>query len=118
MKLISLKLPDLPYLGSTGLTQCDRPNANLLGWSVRVRGLAVFLVSPPGWAPGVPLPNRKPDGPRRQFGPLSGVVLEWEGDDAPESMQKYDSLPMMPPAPAISDEELERATAPKKAVAR
>lgn len=114
MKLVSILLPSLPWMGSTGHVMCEKPPAALVGWSVRVRGLATFLVSPPGWKSGLPITQRKADGPRFQFGPLAGVVLGWEGDDPPEAMQKYDSEPMgQSAAPEISDEELERATAPK-----
>ncbi len=114
MKLVSLKLPDLPYLGSMSHFALARPDARMIGWSVKVRGLATFLVSPPGWEPGLPLPNRKADGPRRVFGPLEGVVLVWEGDGAVDALKSYDSEPMgAVEVPALSEDEMERVTAPK-----
>lgn len=119
MKLVSIKLPDLPILRSQSHFNCDAPPEILRGWSVKVRGRAVFLVSPPGWLPGQPAAIRK-HGERRIFGPLEAgtdCVLQWEGDDV-DACVKYDGEPMGV-AVQISDEELERATAPKsKAVAR
>jgi hypothetical protein len=118
MKLLSLKLPDLPLLGSPSHFYTNAPPNNLRGWSVKVRGRAVFLVSPPGWEPGKPLANLDPKGARRTVGPLEAgkeCVLFWEGGDV-DAVAKYDGDPMGAPLePVLSDEEIERATAPRKA---
>ena len=113
MKLLSIKLPDLPILGSQSHFYCDKPNAPLKGWSVHVRGPVVFLVSPPGWMPGEPSARFDPKGPRRMVGPLRDCVLFWEGGDV-DAAQKYDGEPMGMPVEVLSDEEMERATAPRK----
>lgn len=117
MKLLSVKLPDLPHFGSTGLTVCDNPPALLKGFAVCVRGRAVFLVSPAGWEPGVPITSRKANGPKRTFGPLDGCILHWEGADV-DGVAKYDGQPMGVPVEVLSDEDLERATAPKAVAKR
>lgn len=119
MKLVSIKLPDLPILRSQSHFNCGTPPELLRGFSVRVRGRAVFLVSPPGWLPGQPDAIRPPTGPRRTFGPLEAgadCVLQWEGDDV-DACVKYDGEPMGWTAEQIA-EELERATAPVKAAAK
>ena len=119
MKLLSIKLPDLPILRSQSHFFCDRPPEVLRGWSVKVRGRAVFLVSPRGWAHGETGAQRNVNGPRRTFGPLEAgkdCVLLWDGDDV-DSLAKYDGDPMGWTQEQI-DEELERATAPKKTAAR
>lgn len=123
MKLISIRLPDLPILRSQSHFLCSAPPAILKGFSVRVRGRAVFLVSPRGWASDVNEHQRNKDGPRRTFGPLEAgtdCVLQWEGDDV-EACAKYDGDPMGWTQEQIDAErevEMERATAPKVAVKR
>jgi len=121
MKLVSIKLPDLPILRSQSHFNCATPPEILRGWSVKVRGRAVFLVSPPGWLPGQPAAIRPRNGERRTFGPLEAdgekCVLQWEGDDI-EACAKYDGEPMGVVVEVVSDEEMERATAPKVAVKR
>ena len=110
MKLLSLQLPDHPVLRSLSHFYCANPPPILKGFTVKVRGKAVFLVSPRGWERDLTEHQRKPDGPRRTFGPIDGVHLQWEGDDV-DAVLKYDSPPMG--VPELSDEELERVTAPK-----
>jgi hypothetical protein len=119
MKLHSIHLPMLPILGQLGNVVCDKPPNAMIGWSVRVRGAAVFLVSPPGWEPGLAAAHRKADGPRRTYGPIKDAICQWEGEDAVDQLVKYDSEAMgAKAAPVLSDEELERATAPKAAARR
>lgn len=117
MKLLSIKLPDLPLFGSPSHFYCDSPPGNLRGFSIRVRGRAVFLIAPPGWTPEARLPSqRDPKGPRRMFGPFEAgkeCVMQWDSDDI-DGAAKYDGEPMGVPAEVLSDEEMERATAPRK----
>lgn len=118
MKLLSIKLPDLPILRSLSHFFCATPPATLKGFIVKVRGRAVYLVSPPGWQAGLSEHQRDPKGPRQMIGPLEAgkdCVLGWEGDD-PDGTLKYDSEPMG--LAQMTDEELERATAPKAAGAK
>jgi hypothetical protein len=120
MKLLSFTAPHLPVLGSLSNVQCASPPSNLKGWRVSIRGAALFLLSPPGWSPGAQFVTFDPSGPRRTFGPLpmAQCICHWDGDNI-EACAKYDGEPMGVPAAVLSDEELERATAPKgKAVAR
>lgn len=125
MKLISITLPSSGRLGSPGTVLCDAPSSPLLkGFTVRVRGPVILLVSPAGWVKGEPAGQRDPGGPSRTFEfPRSECQLEWEGA-IDEAVQKYDSPPIMTPAErqALADErlaqltelaELEKATAPE-----
>lgn len=54
-----------------------------LGWTVSIRGNAVFVISPAGWSRDKPASQWRADGPRRVFEvPRSKVTLEWDIDDA------------------------------------
>jgi len=122
MKLLSITLPHMPLFGSPSNVNCDAPPANLKGFSIRVRGRAVFLVSPPGWTNEKRLPSQHdPKGPRRMFGPFEAgaeCIMQWDSDDI-DAAAKYDGEPMGMPVEVLSDEEMERATAPRgKAVGR
>lgn len=52
MKLKSISFPDIPQLGNIGHIQLASPPEKLRGWTIAVRGPAVFLISPKGWEPG------------------------------------------------------------------
>jgi len=120
MRLIAIQLPSLPAgLGSPGNVRVDDPPHVLRGWKVRVRGPAVFLVSPAGWKkPGDVLVTLDAKGPRRVFEVARGeCCLQWEGDGEVDGLTKYDSEPMdRPKVVAIDDAELEAMTAPKAKV--
>lgn len=67
-----------------------------LHWSLATRGPSVFLISPPGWRPGMP-----PEGDARQVFeiPRSHCHLQWEFDalDGFEGVVKWDAPPVPPP---------------------
>jgi hypothetical protein len=115
MKLVSLKIDtNLPDgLGSLGNIRCEAPDHKMRGWRVSVRGPAVFLISPPGWAADVPPPRRDPKGPSQVFEiARAACVLRWEGElGIVDNMQKYDGPPMH--TLLEQAEMLERATAPQ-----
>ncbi len=117
MKLHSLKLPDLPYLGSLSHV-IAAAESKLTGWVVKVRADAVFLESPPGWMPALSVHQRDPKGPKFLIGPLNGCVLLWTGDGDVDALRSIDSEPLGPKVVVqMSDDELERVTAPKGKVA-
>jgi hypothetical protein len=88
-KLISIRIDEsLPHLGTLGLINlaAAEPLTKLHGWSVAVRGPAVFLVSPPGWDGATPYYQLKPTGPVRVMEvPRAKCVLQWEIDPPPHA---------------------------------
>ncbi len=125
-RLVSIKIePNLPDgLGSLGNVVCDRPPPQLHGWRIMLRGPAVFLVSPPGWMPGLSPNAREKDGPSTVYEiPRISCVARWEGIEGIESVQKHDTPPMWTAEKraemaAAEAAELERATAPTTATAK
>lgn len=117
-RLISIKLEDnLPDgLGSLGNVVCDRPPNQLRGgWRFLLRGPAVFLVSPPGWAPGLSINQRDVKGPSTVYEiARTRCVLRWEGVDGIDGVAKHDTPPMMTAEEreAMEQAELEAKTAP------
>ena len=111
IKLTAITLPSLPVLGSLGVVTLADPNARMRGWHISIRGPAVCLVSPPGWALNRPLESLDKTGPRRVFElPRAMCVLQWETNDPDEvdKLQRYDS-----PAMGVAEEpDLEALTAP------
>lgn len=83
-------------LGHLGYVDMSQPADKLLGWKLSLRGPAVYLVSPPGWAPNkLRAHERDPKGPHLVIEvPRTDVVLYWEGDASVDALAKYDSPPM------------------------
>ena len=109
-------------LGSTQRLEVDRPFGAAGGWTISVRGPAVFLVTPPGWQHGLAEQLRKPSGPRTVYEvPRAGVHLDWEiGPDEDalnvlEKLARHDSEILATPEvrAKLEAEALERETAPK-----
>jgi len=101
------KAPMIPGLraGDMITIKCDEPSDAMKGWRAMLRGPALFLVSPPGWAPndraGAPgLPCRVHEIARSQ------CYLHWEGPDNfdEKSIAKYTSEPFGRPAPIDTPE--------------
>jgi hypothetical protein len=114
MKLLSFTCPSLPMLGSLSNVVCAAPPNNLKGWRVVIRGPSVFLVSPPGWIPGEPMVRYDPKGDTHAFEvPRALCTFRWSSVDF-DAVAKHEAPPMGMPAEVLSDEELERATAPRK----
>ncbi len=95
-RLVSVQFKvQVPLLGIRDMDRCgvDEENA-LKGWTISVRGAAVFLVSPPGWVRrGLPLTVAKE---QHVFElPRADVKLHWASDDAQtaidKQVQRYDS---------------------------
>lgn len=99
-RLASIALPaEVAGYGRVGTINCDAPAGQWVGWSVSIRGAAVFLVSPRGWVRGVTSANlRNPKDPARAF-EIARVncQLVWEGDDIAasidKSIQRHDTGP-------------------------
>lgn len=107
MKLVNLVLPEskpqeLRLARSIDLV---RPIDSVLGWRVLVRGPAVILISPDG---------------RGHEVARSACWLSWDSGTATDydKLTNYTSEPLSRTTPALSEAELEAATAPTKAGAR
>jgi len=96
----------------------------LAGWVLHLRGPIAYLVSPPGWSrqhSGQPH-HWKADGPRMVHSLSRDVIkdLRWSVDAGEaldlDKLVRYDSEPFgsVMAASTMSDDELEKATAPKK----
>lgn len=94
-------------LRTIGTVTVAQPDFRLEGWSLRVRGAVVFLVSPRGWRAGISKNECNPKGPHTLIGPvpMAHAGLEWECDDPDgvDKLQRYD-LPPMSKAPPVPDE--------------
>lgn len=86
----------------------DSP-ANLAGWGVHIRGTAMFLESPAGWAEGRASGKHAEHwnkaGPRHVYGPipLANVTLVWEASSweaCEKTVSRYD-LPEMKQAQRV-----------------
>lgn len=94
MTLLSIQLPPLPLLGAPGHITCSSPPSTLRGFRVLVRGPAVFLVSPPGWLPGLNRTVMDPKGKCRTWEvPRVNCAMVWEGEDVAK-LQTYDGEAM------------------------
>jgi hypothetical protein len=96
IRLLSLVLPELKPRGlaTTREILLDQPTDATLGWTVHIRGPAVFLLSPPGWRANVPRDLWDPKGERQAFEfPRSACCERWSvsGVDDLDKVQKYDS---------------------------
>lgn len=79
MKLLSAHLTSIPRGMGRGSLTIETGKSE---WDVQVTDSRVFLISPPGWGPGVPTAARDAKGPRRIFEvPRDQVGLEWESSD-------------------------------------
>ena len=85
-------MPDvLRFLPRT--IRASQPTDTVIGWSISIRGPAVFLVSPPGWAPGVAPDLRREGGEVHAFEiARSACTLEWV-DAELDKVQKFDAPP-------------------------
>lgn len=87
--------PPLPEaLGNLGSVTCKTPG-KLRGWSISLRGAAVFLISPPGHVAGSrPDPTSK----RRRVVemPRTDVRFSWDVDDPGviEKLTRHDTGPL------------------------
>lgn len=119
MKLLSVQLPSLPYLGSPGHIVCDSPPVSLKGWRVLVRGPSLMLLSPHGWRPenkNAPH-DRDAKAPCVAFAVARSQVVEcwaWDVGEKVVAPMEHDSPPMYSPEDrkAIEMAELEAKTAP------
>lgn len=121
MRLISIQFPALPMFGNLGHVTIEDPSSKfeVRGFVVAIRGPAVFLVSPPGWTYRNQPIALLGSGPRRFFEVARADCIEqWEGllEDV-DAVTKYTSGPIGTVAEVLSEEELERATAPKQKAA-
>jgi hypothetical protein len=86
-----------PPLHSMGQCRVDEPNEHMIGWSIAVRGAAVFFVSPPGWTQSRPTKDPNGIGERRilEFDRRE-VKFVWVGQDASavDKLQRFDVGPM------------------------
>lgn len=113
-RLVSFHCDDVPSLGRIGLQRTADPigplqdhhvmskdgkSGSRVGWTVRIRGAAMFLCSPPGWDRNKPSSQWEATGKSRVFEvPRAKVSLEWECDDftaLEKAVQRYDSEPMV-----------------------
>lgn len=94
-----------PPFHSMGLVDCANPPANIEGWSVAIRGAAVFFVSPPGWQQGRSIRELTGRGPLTVIGPipLQHVTLVWEGD--PQGVDKLQRVDVPPLARVVVPSE-------------
>ncbi len=119
-RLVSIRIdtnfPD--GVGNLSNIICDLPDHRVRGWRILLRGPAVFLVTPPGWKPGLPAPARDSAGPITVYEvPRSQCVIRWEGVDGIDNVAKHDTPPMCSAEERkmleIAEiERMERATAP------
>lgn len=69
-----------PSWHNLNVVDATNPPPALVGWSILVRGAAVFFVSPRGWTQGAP-GNGKGDARIIEI-PRSDVMLVWAHEDA------------------------------------
>ena len=97
MKLKSITFPDIPTLGNLGHITIADPPDKLRGWTVAVRGPAVFLISPRGWSPGKALAVCDRDGEQTAFEvPRSDCRFAWSDPKAVDvvAVAKWQGEPM------------------------
>lgn len=88
-----------PQFHRNSLVHVDAPPADLVGWSLRIRGGVVCFISPPGWKPGMVSTQLPGKGrvmvfeiPRTYFHPV------FDGEDAGcvDQLQRLDVGPFKP----------------------
>lgn len=91
-----------PHFHNLGLVDCQNPDGRIVGWSILIRGAAVFFVSPRGAEP-----------PSIVEIPRQHVTFVWAGDaTGVEKLQRVDvpplarAMPVQPVEPAIPSKEL------------
>lgn len=103
VRLVSFRAATGQLPGGINLNQVihtANPAGHLDGWSIRIRGASVFLITPRGWTRERSHGSRNgfdPKGPFKAFElPRSEFTFEWECDDmdAVDKLQRYDSPPM------------------------
>lgn len=104
VRLLSITFPAMPGgLGHLGPVDSANPPARLTGgWSVSIRGGAVFLVSPKGWIIGKTIHEWDRDGARTIFEVARpACALTWSADDqgAIDKLTRHDQV-LERPAPA------------------
>jgi hypothetical protein len=103
-----------PPFHSMGQCRVDEPNEHMIGWSIAVRGAAVFFVSPPGWTQSKQTRDPNGTGERRilEFDRRE-VKFVWVGQDASavDKLQRMDVGPMT--RKALPSDERAPAVDPK-----
>jgi hypothetical protein len=117
-RLVRFRLdhPSLPPpMHTMGWITVNNPDYRMEGWSLAVRGAAVFLISPRGWKAGKHKNELDARGPITAIGPIpmAHVTLIWEGEalEFVDKLQRYDLSPMTkavaaPDEPAIDAKDL------------
>lgn len=104
-----------PNFSQLGPVDVDAPNAAVEGWSLKIRGGAVFFVSPPGWRQGMPLTQLPGKGRVRIIEvPRQHVTFVFEADDDSiiDKLQRFDVPPIRRPVspseaePVLDSKEL------------
>ena len=86
-----------PAFHNKSLIDCSQPDPQLEGWSVLIRGAAVFFASPRGWKQGLSIRELNGKGPVTMIEvPRQHVSFVWECDDPSivDKLQRFDSPPM------------------------
>ena len=94
-----------PPFHSMSLIDVDQPDGRLVGWSIQIRGVQVFFLSPPGWEQGQNEHMRPGKGETTVIGPipLLHVTCLWKGDPSLiDKLQRYDHPPMQRAITAVS----------------
>ena len=115
-RLVSFKCDSGQLAGGINLNMVihvDTPPGHLDGWSLRIRGPRVLLITPRGWTRDRSSGSRHgmdPKGRHRVFErPRTEFTFEWDTDDleALDKLDRYDLAPMQikrpEPEPGASD---------------
>lgn len=103
IRLVRFKIDHTPLPAGPNISssiECDAPPGQLVGWSLAIRGAAVFLVGPPGWTPARAtshISGLDKSGPRPIFEiPRTHCTFYWESSDPSliEKLQRFDVPPM------------------------
>jgi hypothetical protein len=94
----------LGNLAAFGEVRTINPHPRLSRWTVSIRGSALFLISPPGWAHNITEREYDKDGPRKIYEiPRHQCLIMWESADpaAVEKLTRHDQL-LDPSSAAVS----------------